>query len=201
MSVLTFNEELHEYRFGGNRVPSVTQLLDRLHDFSGVPEEVLEAAKERGTYVHRMTEAFDQDDLDIPRVPSEYRGYLDAWQDFIKAYAPKWNSVEQRGFSRLFGYAGTWDREGTLPGVWSPSTLWVIDIKTSAAPHPVWGMQTAAYRQIKAEQDARYALARRATVQLRPDGAFKFLPWDNPNDWAAFQALITLTNWSNQCLN
>ncbi|HEY1129169.1 MAG TPA: hypothetical protein VGF12_07180 [Roseateles sp.] len=197
---LTFDEPSHTYRVDGRVVPSVTQLLDKLHDFAGVPEEVLEAAKQRGTYVHRMCEMFDKDELDIPLVPVHYRGYLSAWEAFSVEYGPQWQGIEFQDFSRLFGYAGTMDRCGTLPLKYPPTTRWVVDIKTSADAHPVWGMQTAAYRQIKAEADASYALARRATVQLRADGRFKFLPWDEPTDWPAFQSLITLSNWSNKCL-
>ncbi len=198
--ILTFDEPSHTYRLGGRVIPSVTQLLDKLHSFAGVPEEVLEAAKERGTYVHRMTEFYDQDELDIPAVPEQYQGYLKGWQAFCAEYAPVWSGIEHRGHSKVFGYAGTMDRKGTLPGRYPQFQRWVVDIKTSAQPHPVWGMQTAAYRQILAEEEQLYALARRGTVQLRPDGTFKFLTWDEPSDLPAFQSLITLSNWSNKCL-
>lgn len=197
---LTFDEPSHTYRFDGRVVPSVTQLLDKLHDFSGVPLEILEAAKSRGTYVHQMCEMFDRDELDIPRVPEQYLGYLNAWESFTVEYGPRWDGIEERGYSRAFGFAGTMDRHGALPLKFSPLVRWIVDIKTSADDHPVWGMQTAAYRQIKAEQDLQYALARRATVQLRADGRFKFITWDEPEDWPAFQALITLSNWSHKCL-
>lgn len=197
---LTFDEASHTYRYDGRVVPSVTQLLDKLHDFSGVPEAILTAAKERGTYVHQMCEMFDRDELDIPRVPEQYLGYLNAWEAFTVEYGPVWAGIEDRGYSRHFGYAGTMDRRGTLPRMFSPSVRWILDIKTSIDAHPVWGMQTAAYRQITAEQDMQYALARRATVQLRADGRFKFNTWDDPDDWPAFQALITLSNWSHKCL-
>lgn len=197
---LTFDEPSHTYRYDGRVVPSVTQLLDKLHDFSGVPEAILLAAKERGTYVHQMCEMFDKDELDVPKVPEQYAGYLAAWEAFTTEYGPAWTGIEHRGYSRAFGFAGTMDRHGTLPLKYPPTVRWVVDIKTSADAHPVWGMQTAAYRQILAEQDAPFALARRATVQLRPDGRFKFLPWDEPTDWPAFQSLITLSNWSHKCL-
>lgn len=200
MSLLTFDEATHTYRVGGRVVPSVTQLLDKLHDFSGIPVEILDAAKERGTYVHRMCEMLDLDELDVPLVPEHYQGYLKAWQDFTAEYGPVWEGIEYQSHSRLFGYAGTMDRKGTLPRKFPASLRWVVDIKSSADSHPVWGMQTAAYRQILAEEDAGYALARRATVQLRADGRFKFLTWDEPTDWPAFQSLITLSNWSHKCL-
>jgi hypothetical protein len=194
--MLTFDEARHEYRWNGVVVPSVTQCLDRLHSFAGVPFEVLEAAKERGTYVHAMCELFDMGDLDEPLVPKEYLGYLDAWKRFIDDYEPNWSGIEVRGYSQRFAFAGTEDRHGTLakklPGRWG------IDIKTSKQPHRVWGLQTAAYRQIRAERDMQAALDRRGTVQLQSTGTYRFLPWDDPADWPVFQALLTVINWSKQ---
>ena len=35
-------------------------------------------------------------------------------------------------------------------------------------------------------------------VQLRSDGTYKFLPWEDPDDWPAFLSLINLTNWVNK---
>jgi len=200
MSELTFDEPTHTYRYGGQVVPSVTQLLDRLHSFAGVDPVVLEAAKQRGTYVHRMCEYFDLDELDIGAVPDKYIGYLGAWESFVTDFGARWVGIERRGYSKLFGFAGTMDRDGTLPRRFNPQQRWVVDIKTSQQDHPVWGMQTAAYRQLLTEEDSSYALARRATVQLRPDGNYRFITWDEPSDWPAFLSLITLSNWSTKCL-
>ena len=46
--MLTFDEPSHTYRWQGQVVRSVTQYLERLHSFAGVPVDVLEAAKKRG---------------------------------------------------------------------------------------------------------------------------------------------------------
>ncbi|WP_114973371.1 hypothetical protein [Rhodoferax ferrireducens] len=189
--MLTFNEELHQYQYNGVVKPSVTAVLSRLHDFGMVPVDVLEAACQRGSYVHKLTEYHDEGDLDDSSVGT-YRGYLDAWIKFCADHKAVWTGIEAQCYSERFGFAGTMDRRGHLANV-----PYIIDIKTSLQPHKVWGMQTAAYRQLSAEEDSLWMLARRATVQLRPDGTYKFIPWDSPQDWPAFQALITLSNWSN----
>lgn len=190
--MLTFDEDAHQYRYDGVVKPSVTQVLSKLHDFGMVPADVLAAACARGTYVHTLCEYHDQNDLDDSSV-GDYRGYLNAWIKFSADHRAEWSGIEAKEYSKRFGFAGTMDRRGTLAGV-----HYIVDIKTAAQPHPVWGLQTAAYRQLSAEQDMGWLLARRATVQLRADGSYKFLPWDSPEDWPAFQALITLTNWSNK---
>jgi hypothetical protein len=191
--VLTFDEATHTYRWEGKVVPSVTQHLQALHSFDGVPRAVLEAAQERGTYVHQMCELFDLDELDEPAVPAIYQGYLRAWKLFVADYEPNWAGIEAMEFSKRHLYAGTMDRHGVLarraPG------RWVVDIKTSQQAHRVWGLQTAAYRQLLMERDFSHAKDLRATVQLRPDGTYAFLPWTDPADWPTFQALTTITNW------
>lgn len=190
--MLTFDEQQHRYKWNGAVKPSVTQVLSKLHDFNMVPKEVLEAACLRGTYVHTLCEYHDQNDLDDSSV-GIYRGYLDAWLKFTSDHSAKWSGIEMRGYSERFGYAGTLDRCGTLRGA-----PFVADIKTSAAPHRVWNMQLAAYRQLLAEQDPSWLLARLATVQLRSDGTYKFIEWSDPDAWPAFVALITLSNWSSK---
>lgn len=194
---LTFDEAKHEYRWGGAVVPSVTQCLDRLHSFAGVPFDVLEAAKKRGSYVHAMCEAYDLDELDEAEnakvAGGAYVGYLAAWKRFLGDYGPNWTHIEQRGYSGRYQYAGTEDRAGTLSR--RLTGRFGIDIKTSQQAHRVWGLQTAAYRQIRAEKDSLAALDRRATVQLAADGSYQFIPWDDPADWPSFQALLTLIHW------
>ena len=193
--MLTFDPVPHEYKWSGRRVPSVTQLLDRLHSFAGVPMEILDAAKRRGSYVHDMCDADDANDLADPdaELAGQYGGYLLAWRKFRADYAPEWAGTEERGYSERYGFAGTLDNRGTLGkfGV----VKWIIDKKTSAQTHPVWGMQVAAYRQLVAERDPSWLMARRATVRLAADGTYKFDEWQDPGDWPAFQSLLTLQQW------
>ena len=82
MSALVFNEDRHEYSLDGQRLPSVTQLLAPLVDYSKVPKDVLERAQQLGTAVHRMTELFDNDDLDEDSLSDELRPYLAGWIKF-----------------------------------------------------------------------------------------------------------------------
>jgi hypothetical protein len=192
-AVLTFDAASHTYRADGVVRPSVTQVLQKLHDFSMVPEAVLIAAQERGTAVHKLCEFHDQSDLD-PASIGDYWPYLDAWINFCADHKAEWTHIEHMGYSERYGYAGQWDRYGRLKGV--PA---IVDIKTAKEPHRVWGMQTAAYRQLAVEQHLPGCLvARRFTAQLRDDGTYKLLPWDDPDDWPAFLSLINLINWSTK---
>ncbi|CAB4158428.1 hypothetical protein UFOVP703_10 [uncultured Caudovirales phage] len=199
--MLTFDGPTHTYRWHGQLVPGVTTILHPLEDWSKVPKDVMRQAQERGTFVHSLTELYDLGQLDVDAVLFDaaylaYRGYLRAWQSFTSDYDPVWSEIEQMGYSQRFGFAGTWDRAGELlrkaPGRWH------VDIKTSEQSYASWGVQTAAYRQIRSESAPTAALDRRATVQLHADGRYTFLPWDEADDWPCFQALLTVHNWSSR---
>jgi len=193
--MLTFDESSHTYRWSGVPVPSVTQCLSKLHDFGMVPKDVLQAACERGTIVHKLCEFHDQQDLDAGSV-GDYWPYLDAWIDFCNDYGAEWSGIEERHYSQRFGFAGTMDRRGRLRRI--PAN-WVIDVKTSAQAHRVWGMQLSAYRQLLFENvGSEWAMARRGSVQLSKDGKYRFVEWSDPDDWRAFCALITLNTWTSK---
>lgn len=193
---LAFNEPNHEYRWNGERVPSVTQLLDPMTDWGMVDPEIMEHARQRGTAVHQLCQFHDEKDLDPTSVGS-YGGYLAAWVNWQRDYGATFLAIEERGYSPIYRFAGTPDREAVLNHrVYKGE--WVIDIKTAGVAHRVWGMQTAAYRHLISLKRPNWLFARRATVQLFDFGEYKFLPWDDPDDWPAFQALLTLTAWSKK---
>lgn len=193
MSHLHLDEATHTYWLDGAQIPGVTSVLSVAHSFGFVSAEALESAQERGTYVHKMCELDDLGTLHPDEESGAFGGYLRAWRNFCREYGAAWDGgVECIGHSRVYRYAGTVDRRGTLkrrPG------RWVIDIKTSVQKYKVWGLQTAAYRNIAAEEDARWSTAQRATVRLRNDGKYLFDEHLNPIDWPAFVSLLTLEHW------
>lgn len=184
---LVFDEAEHKYTLNGIVVPSVTQVLQTLHSFAGVPEHILKAAQERGTAVHLACQYWDEGDLDEDNLHPSLRGYLDAWRKFTDDKRPKWSMIEHKGYHPL-GFAGTCDRFGLID-----DNEWSVDIKTSIQSHPVWGIQTAAYNNMYGKPNAR-----RGTVRLRPDGTYKFDQWTDPSDWPTFVSLLTLNNWRNK---
>jgi hypothetical protein len=183
--MLTFDEAAHKYFWNGKPVPGVTSILQALHSFDGVPAGVLEAAQDRGTAVHLCCEYLDKGILDEDSIDPAIAGYVDAWRLFTAEMRPEWSHIEAQCFHQAMRYAGTVDRVGVLNG-----KRYVLDIKTSVASHPVWGVQTAAYAHALGEQTAS-----RATVQLRKDGTYRLLEWSDAADWPTFASLITINNF------
>lgn len=194
--MLTFDEPTHTYRWNGTVVPSVTQVLADLQDFSHVPAEVLERAQLRGSNVHLMCQFHDEDRLELSEFTAEEQSYLPAWQRFLYDMRPNWRHIEVPGYNALFGFAGTPDREGYFENHSGPFD-WVIDIKT-CDPHPLQGLQTAAYCEIREPRAVREKLMstrRRATVHLATNGTYRFREWESPTDWAMFVSLLNIRNW------
>ena len=125
-----FNEEKHEYRLDGVRLPSVTEILSPLQaeSFAAINPYVLQAAADRGTAVHEITEAMDYD-LDYEELLApDLVPYADAYEEFLTDFDVEWHGVEMpvHFFEQ---YAGTVDRFGYVDG--DPA---VLDIKTVQSP-------------------------------------------------------------------
>lgn len=187
-AVLTFDEAAHEYRVGGQRVPSVTQLLSPLVDYSMVPRETLERAQALGTAVHKMTELYDNDDLDEDSLSEELQPYLEGWKKFRAEANFKPITVERRMSHPILRYAGTSDRTGEVKG-----RIAVVDIKKMFTLGPVIGPQLAAYLELHRREGLevldRYALG------LRPDRTYRLKKYEDPLDWQCFLSHLTIHNW------
>ncbi|PFH08128.1 hypothetical protein BCF11_0480 [Collimonas sp. PA-H2] len=186
--MLTFDTSKHEYRWNGNVVPSVTQILSPMMNFSMLNPEVLQRAQKLGTAVHRMTELYDKDDLDTDSLSDELKPYLTAWIRFKDDCGFEPATIESQLYHPIHGFSGTSDRTGPVRG-----RMAVLDIKKMATLGPVIGMQLSAYQALHSLHGPqildRYALG------LRPDGTYRMVPYKDPLDFPAFLSLLTLRNW------
>ena len=157
--ILTFDEDLHEYRLNDRKIPSVTQILASL-GFIDDSFFTLES-RERGRKVHKITELYDDDSLDMETVDPRLKGYLDAWISFCKATSFVPTMIEKRVFNSHLFYAGTLDRKG----VNGKGKSVILDIK-SGVPANWHAFQCSAYTLC---EDADELL----TVYLKEDGKFR----------------------------
>lgn len=191
MAELLFDPAAHAYTVEGRRVPSVTQVLAPLIDYSKVPPDTLERARLLGSAVHRMTELYDLDDLDMDSLADELRPYLTAWIKFRAETGFVPETIEKRMFHPALRFAGTPDRSGLINGRRA-----VVDIKKMLRLGPVIGLQLAAYRELFAKNgtviEDRYGLG------LRADGTYRLVPYTDKSDWPTFLSLLTLRNWKEK---
>ncbi len=178
---LTFDAEKHEYRIDGERVPSVTQVLQGagLIDTRWFTEET----RQRGSCVAQATQFYDEGTLDYDALDDELKPYVMAWERFLVENEVEIEHVELRVCSPTRRFAGTLDREILLK-----KSRWILDIKTGAKP--AWhGLQTAGYAS------CRVGWYRRAGIILRDDGSYRFIEHSDLNDREVFYAGLNLYHW------
>ena len=194
MSQLVFDEERHEYSVDGRKLPGVTSLLSPLVDFSMVPRETLERARQLGQAVHKMTELYDQDDLDEDSLSDELRPFLTGWMRFRTECHFEPLTIERRMHHPLYRYAGTSDRTGVVKG-----RIAVIDIKKMFVLGAHIGPQLAAYEKL--HQSEGLQVVDRYALGLRPDGSYRLQPFTDPLDWQCFLSHLTIRNWKTKHAN
>jgi hypothetical protein len=199
-NVLEFDPSTHTYRVDQNLVPSVTQLLEDAGltpDLTAVPYRVREHARQRGLHVDSACDLLDQDDLDWASVHPEAVPYIEAWARFCadEGYEPVCGQVP---LYHPLGYAGTADSIGTLNGQWV-----VVERKATARMSPLYGLQTAGYSQAPYAaptgggplRPVPWGTPARLGVQLKRDGSYTVVLYEDSEDLAAFLGVVALFRW------
>jgi hypothetical protein len=216
---LTLNEETHTYTDATGAVwPGVTSILGELTDFSHVPADTLEYARQLGTAVHDATEYHDRGTLDLESVDSAVMPYLVAYWSFLDHEKPEVLGIEELVWHSGERYAGKLDRRMVLRGRRS-----ILDVKTPKdVRKALVGPQTAAYLRAfnrmlylgqawpdMADQSAGAVAARkeaaaqyeaekyerRYALQLKHDGTYTLHELTDPADFDIFRSCQNIRAW------
>lgn len=166
--------EPDEHRYfedpSGVEIPGVTRALEegRFIDFSMVPPDILEAAKQRGTRVHDAVHFWLDGDLDAESINEETHGYVMAAAAFVNKWRVTPTLVERFIHSPQHRFAGRVDLEAMIERSQSGHDLAVIDWK-SGLVQPSHELQVTGYVSTRPDPRAY----RRMTVELHTDGTFK----------------------------
>ena len=147
-----------------NRIPSVTEVLSPWSDFSKVRPDVLEAAAERGSMVHRACGAIAKG-VWAPPVPEEYAGYVQSFSIWLRMAVEDVILVEPELVHPVYGYCGHPDLIVRIKG---DEGFTLPDLKTPVATSPTWPPQLAGYKEL-AEANG-YPIQRILSVRLRKSG-------------------------------
>jgi hypothetical protein len=144
----------------GDFVPSVTTILEAypkdaafyqwLKNNGQDSDELRDKAAERGTNVHKLTEAYDNgEEVSLLNADGRPQFKISEWAmferyvEFVTRFTPKILATEQNYVSADLGYAGTIDRVMEIRG-----QKLLVDIKTSGSIWPAYWLQLAAYRNL-----------------------------------------------------
>lgn len=187
---LQFDPASHAYSVDGQLVPSVTQALSILSDFSSVDPDLLKRAAHFGTHVHQACDLWNRGVLDLAALDPELRPYLDAWRNWLDVSGAVVISSEQRVFHSMHRYAGTLDAVVEIGGRQA-----VVDIKTGQLPKTV-GPQLAAYAEALNHTAGKRVIKRRLAIQLTADG-FKSHELKGNADWPVFLSALNCWRFLN----
>jgi hypothetical protein len=185
---LRFDPVSHRYWLGAREVLSVTQILRE----AGLVDATwfTDAARLRGTLLHRATEAVDHGEA-VTTLTAALEPYLAAYAAFVRDARPVWQGIEQPIADGALGYAGTVDRWGTLSG--DPA---VVELKTGTVP--AWTpLQLVAYGRLELGEP-RVARRRRLALQLLPTGRYAIREYPLVNfgrDERVFLAALAVAQW------
>lgn len=174
--LLKYQEEDHKYFWKGEQVPSVTQILEDAGQIDTT--WFTQFSRDRGTAAHLAIKLYLAGELDEASVDKHTKPYFSAFKKFMQATKIRVYRFEQMVYSKRYGYAGTFDLYGLMQG-----KRWVIDFKTGKAFDWV-ALQLAGYKQ--AAKESGLKPNKRASVELRKDGTFRFNEHQGFGDLARF---------------
>ena len=207
-SQFAFDPEKHLYTIDGITVPSVTQVLEeeRFIDFSGIPDETLEQAKARGTYVHTVLHYYLEGDFDLADVDERFRGYIDSALEYLAVTRMK--PLRNRDGVPIAVEYRFWDHERRFAGTmdylaWDPDEILAInDWKTGEPSDVAAPLQTAAYEYgvrkfLLPTVIPKYKkpIRRRAVKLFRAGKCGRPEPYDDPRDLGMFFCALSCVHF------
>lgn len=192
MPSFRFESEGHRYFIDERRVPSVTEVLEPLQIWDGVPLDVLEAARIFGQRVHEACHLMLHDILVWNTLAPELVPYVMAARKAIADLGIKVLASEHRMCDPALAFAGTLD----ILGVMKRFTC-VFDWKSSVTMPRTAGPQTAAYNHLYQRNMGQVRGMKRFGILLRPDGDYRLSAFDDERDWTMFVSALNLWHWRN----
>lgn len=183
MAQLMFFDQGHRYTLDGEELPSVSELCRFISRevYGTVSQYTLDQAADRGTRVHKATEALDV--YGRVEASEDIAPYVDAYLKFRREHNVKWNMVERSMANQREHYAGTVDRYGELDGVKS-----LVDLKTSYTVHKCLAVaQLNLYRWMIEEEG--HTVDKQYILHLAKDG-YKLVEIEKRDDVPG--ALLTI---------
>lgn len=199
---LVFIPDSHTYLLDGERVPSVTQVLDEWREVkvygrrflvaaSGavVEGEVMDSAKDFGIAIHDGAKLILTGELDWDFLDPALVAPLRQFEKWVEDYDVQPLYIEQPMASKRHRVAGTPDLIGDLRGF---RHLCLVDFKTGA--HALVAPQVCAYEMIFREEYKYRKPITKHVLYIPKDGRdYQFKPVEDNEAWSFF--LSRLYQW------
>lgn len=188
--LLNFDSANHAYTLDGVRVPSVTEILSPLNDFSMIRPDVLETARVFGQHVHEACDLYDRDELDWSSLDTDLVPYVEGWKQFIEESGAIVIGSEIRVFHEKLMYAGSPDKVLA----WGNRVV-IPDLKATAIVPRSVGAQTAAYAEAYHSMHGGKKPERYCIHLL--EGKYRTHPRKESADWSLFVSALNCWRFKN----
>ncbi len=180
-----YDPKKHRYTLDGVILPSVTQIINPLYDFSAVKPDLLQRAGVYGTAVHEMIKIWLEGELDEEALDPGLKGPLEAFSS--------WWGIEDRGavtvelptYHPKLKYSGTGDL------VFDDNLL--VDVKTRNPSKVTDILQLEAYAHLYYDRPEKVD---KAILYLAQDGSYQFTLMADKQAWSFFRYL--LDDWDHK---
>jgi hypothetical protein len=161
----------------------------------GKPYQSSDSAKNRGTTVHSIVESYKHTGNRIQDIPEAYRGYADAFYNFMADFKVELIEQERTLFNEMHKMAGTLDIYAKLG-----DKNFIIDVKTGKDIYNEFKLQLSAYAFMMRDEgkpvDEIAVLLLETGENGRPTGKYKFQTLTESFDM--FLAAKNLWVWNNE---
>lgn len=175
----------HHYAVDGVRILSVSEVLEisGVSNYSGIPEDNLRRAANRGIAIHMACDDIDKGRADWWSDDEEIRPRVNAYAEWVKDTGFEVLHSEYSVWNEELQFAGTPDKIGAIKG-----EIVIVDIKATSKVYPWTALQLAAY-------EICYPCRRRLVVWLKPNGRYKEIEYQDCVDYPTFLAALQLARW------
>ncbi len=168
MTQVIFDKESHTYTLGGQKLPSVTEIIS---NSSLIDKKwFTDYAATRGTYVHEACALLDNGKLAEDYLDDVLEPFVEAYKKFKRLEMFDWDEIEISCVNEKMGFAGTPDR------VQLSKIPVILDIKTGVKM-PWHGIQLAGYALLK-----NIPFAKRYSLYLKNTGKFALVEYRDSRD-------------------
>ena len=191
MNNFKFDEESHTYYLDGIKIPSVSEVISPLSDFSNINAAVLENACNYGKAVHKTIELHLKDYLDEDSLSEGLKQPLEQFKRFMgNSYNTTYYTIEKPLYDSSFRFAGTPDLV---------SDKYIIDIKTRKYNPVTDDLQLAAY-EILVGYDRTSVKGKREKyiLELLPNEPFNLIRVSNRQAKSMFLYMLTYWHKTNE---
>ncbi len=192
MPEFNFSPEKHEYTLDGIIIPSVTQVISPLSDYSRVNPDLLERARLYGNAVHEMVRLWLANNLDEDSLDEQLKPALESLQawyyngQFASAIDEHGIICEVPKYHSALQYAGT-------PDIIIDSVA-IIDVKTRQCNRTTDTLQLAGYEQLHIANGGDKSTYRHIVLELEecPIASAKYKETEvyHKKAWPMFRVML-----------